>query len=196
MSQPNVYNEKQLLQQTALGDESAFTQLFNRHHQVLGDYILALTRSKEAAEEIVQDAFIKVWQLRKELPAVQDFRPWLFRICRNRAYNLLRDQARLALKKQEWLHSQSLASTEDEPNDREQLLRLIETAVGQLPAQQRRAYLLSRSQGLSYEAIAEEMQLSRATVKRHISLALQAIADYLRDHPSGFLALLLFSKNL
>ena len=62
MSTKPSYNENELLAGMANGDETAFGRLFHLHHQALGDYIWKLTGSKEAAEEITQEAFVKAWQ--------------------------------------------------------------------------------------------------------------------------------------
>jgi RNA polymerase sigma-70 factor (ECF subfamily) len=191
------YNEKDLLLQVAGGDELAFARLFHEHHQSLGEYLAIVTQSKEAAEEIVQEAFVKAWQQRTGLPALQSFRSWLFIISRNQAYNLLRNQARRAVKHQEWIKHQELYEEDSYSKpDPAFLIRLVEEAVAQLPPQQQKAWLLSRSQGMKHAQIAEEMQLSRETVKRHISLALQSIAAYLRSHFPEALVLLLFYTGI
>lgn len=188
----HTYSEKDLLQQVAEGNEYAFAALFRQHHQPLGEFLLTLTQSKETTEEIVQEAFIKAWQKRTELSGVDNFRSWLFIICRNRAYNYMRDNARLALKHKEWGRQQETAvAGEQDKKDPEFLNHLLEQAVAKLPPQQQRAYLLSRQQGMKHEQIAAEMQLSKETVKRHISLALQSIAEYLRTHYPAALALFL-----
>jgi RNA polymerase sigma-70 factor (ECF subfamily) len=185
-------NEEQLLNQVANGDEQAFAQLFYTHHQAVGDYILTLTKSREAAEEIVQDAFIKAWRLREDLAGIRSFRSWLYSVCRNQAFNVLRDQARLALRQRKWLDHQEYQGESPDEQNREHLYQLIDAAVAQLPLQQQKAYLLSRSAGMSHKEIAREMELSRETVKRHISLALKSITAYLRSHPSRIPALILF----
>lgn len=193
MNTSPLYDEKELLKLVAAGDELAFARLFHAHHQALGEYLETLTQSADAAKEIVQEAFIKVWQEREKLTALQNFRSWLFIVCRNRAYNLFRDQARAAVKHREWARQQdTVQELPPGKHSPEFLSRIIEEAVSQLPPQQQLAYRLSRTQGLKHEQIARQMQLSRETVKRHISLALKAISDYLRKYYPEALAIFLF----
>jgi RNA polymerase sigma-70 factor (family 1) len=180
-----LHTNHELLAQVAGGDESAFAQLFHTHHQELADYIFLLTKSMPFTEEIVQDAFTKVWLHREKLTAITNFRAYLFTLSRNHTFNCLRGLARETVKQKEWaLHYSREAETNasEENRVRQQYFQLIEDAVGQLPPQQQKAYLLSRQKGLRHEEIASQLQLSRETVKRHISLALRAISAYVRSH--------------
>jgi RNA polymerase sigma-70 factor (ECF subfamily) len=177
------HTNQELLAQVAAGDQSAFAQLFHTYHQELADYIFLLTRSMPFTEEIVQDAFTKVWVHREKLTAIANFRSYLFTLSRNHTFNCLRGLARETLKQKEWaLHYSREAEDTQEYAERQRYYQLIEDAVGQLPPQQQKAYLLSRQKGLRHEEIASQLQLSRETVKRHISLALQAISAYVRAH--------------
>lgn len=57
-----IPNDKELLCRVAEGDQQAFTTLFNAYYKTLGEYIFRVTESEEAAQEIVQDTFLKVWE--------------------------------------------------------------------------------------------------------------------------------------
>lgn len=190
-SQSNTENE--LLLRVAEGDEQAFAGLFRIHHQALGAYIFKLTGSKESAEEITQDAFMKAWQQREKLGALTSFRAWLFTISRNQAFNALRDHSRQLLKHHEWVNHQDVAVEGRSKADEGYLQQVLAKAVAQLPTQQQRAYLLSREQGMKHAQIAETMQISQETVKRHISLALSAILQYLRVHYPDLMVIFLLS---
>jgi len=177
-------NEQDLLQRVALGDERAFRTLFQAYHGKLGAYVLKLTRSRELTEEIVQETFIKVWAKRGTLPEVTDFGAYLFIIARNHGYNVLRDLARNASLHTS-LDAEQISDHHENPfevSDPERYFTLLEQAVALLPPQQQRAYLLSRQEGLRHEQIAEQMQLSRETVKRHISLSISSISRYVREN--------------
>jgi RNA polymerase sigma-70 factor (ECF subfamily) len=188
------YTEQDLLRKVAEGDESAFAQLFHTYHQELAGYIFSLTKSLPLAEEILQDTFVKIWIQRDRLASITSFRSWLFIVSRNHAFNSLRSLAREAQQQQQWV----LANKEDthggDDPDHQFYYTLIEEAVHQLPPQQQKAYLLSRQKGLRHEEIARQLELSRETVKRHISLALRSIVSYVRMHASkvllGFTALI------
>jgi RNA polymerase sigma-70 factor (ECF subfamily) len=179
------HTDKDLLAQVAMGNENAFATLFHAYHQELADYIFLLTRSMPFTEEIVQDAFTKIWVHRERLAMVSNFRSYLFTISRNHTFNCLRGIAREAVHRKEWtIHFIREAENVTGDNHAERLLyyKLIDEAVAQLPPQQQKSYLLSRQKGLGHEEIASQLHLSRETVKRHISLALRAISAYVRSH--------------
>jgi RNA polymerase sigma-70 factor (family 1) len=189
------HNEKELLLRVAAGDQIAFSAIFYRYHQELAAYVLRLTRSLSLTEEIVQDTFIKIWVKKEQLTEVHDFRSWLFTISRNHSFNSLRDLARKAVQQGAWI-SQTIGDVRDGgAPDREYYYTLIEEAIGQLSPQQQKVYLLSRRDGLKYEEIAERLQLSRNTVKRHMSLALQTIVSYVRAHATRVLPFIVLFFN-
>ncbi|HXB92071.1 MAG TPA: sigma-70 family RNA polymerase sigma factor [Puia sp.] len=176
------YDEKEVLLRIAAGDAGAFSTIFYRYHQELAAYVLRLTRSQCMTEEIVQDAFLKVWMKKEQLPAVKDFRAWLFTLCRNHSFNCLRQMARATLQQQAWIAQVIRQAHDNEEPAREYYFSLIGEAIGQLSPQQQKVYLLSRRDGLKQEDIARQLRLSRHTVKRHMSLALHAIEAYVRIH--------------
>ena len=169
-----LYEERDLLCRVAKGDEAAFGVLFHAYHQRLGAYIYRLTESFPATEEIVQDVFVKIWLKRATLSEVECFDAYVFTAARNHAFNYLRKLAR------ERAHQASLPAEEvlvqEEPDER---VALLEQAISHLPRQQKNVYLLHRRQGLSHAEIAAQLHLSVETVKKHMSLALRSIRDYL-----------------
>jgi RNA polymerase sigma-70 factor (family 1) len=192
------HNEKELLLRTSTGDPTAFSILFYRYHQELAVYILRLTRSLSLTEEIVQETFLKLWIKREQLAEVHDFRSWLFTVSRNHTFNCMRDLAKKAVQQRVWI-SEALRHQvpADEAPDREYYYSLIEEAVDHLSPQQQKIYLLSRRDGLKYEEIADQLQLSRNTVKRHMSLALHTIVSYVRARaPRALPFILLFLSQL
>lgn len=173
------YDEKILLQQIAAGDETAFTSLFNHWHQQLGDFIFRLTGSLSIAEEIVQEVFVTIWTKRELLHKVEHPGPYIYRLCRNKTLNQLRNTARERVRNAEWI---SLSEQSSDGPDQEIFFRLIDEAVTKLPPQQQKAWILSRREGLMYEEVATQMQLSRETVKRHIQLSVRFITNYVKQH--------------
>lgn len=174
------FDEKLLLLQTAIGDEQAFTQIFNAYHQQLGAFILRFTDSHELTQEIVQDVFMKIWTNRSVLKDIDSFKAYLIVIARNHAYNLLKTQARESRKKKEYLkiNVETITVNEESNNWKEQHLQLIEEAIAKLPRQQQKIYQLSRNQGMKYEEIAATLGISFETVKKHMHLALRSIKNY------------------
>ncbi|MDO6429850.1 sigma-70 family RNA polymerase sigma factor [Flavitalea sp. BT771] len=176
------YDEKALLSQVAQGDEAAFRIIFHSYHHKLGAYILKLTESFPLTEEIVQDVFLAIWQNRAGLGAINRFESYLFVIARNRAFNCLKQIARERMRKQEWANNRRDEPEEHGPHIAVGYDGLIEKAVDRLPPQQKKVYLLHNQQGMEYASIAVQMGLSATTVKKHMSLALRSIREYVHSH--------------
>jgi RNA polymerase sigma-70 factor (family 1) len=180
--------EKELLCRVAEGDETAFGLLFNAFHQRLGAYVYRLTESLPATQEIVQDVFVKIWLKRAILPELQHFDAYLFKAARNHVFNYLRKLARERVQQAQLeasLPADGLAeataatAAAESAAAEEEHLALLDQAIDHLPPQQKKIYLLHRRQGLSHTEIAGRLHLSVETVKKHMSLALRSIREYL-----------------
>jgi len=191
LRQPFPYEEKSLLTRVSQGDETAFGILFHTYHNKLGSYILKLTESFPLTEEIVQDVFLTIWQHRATLEDINKFEPYLFVIARNRAFNCLKKMARERLRQEEWANQFRDAPNADECIDdrdgfempgRAGYETLIDQAISQLPPQQKKVYQLHNQQNMGYPDIALQLGLSATTVKKHMSLALRKIRDYVSSH--------------
>lgn len=172
-----------MLCRIAEGDEVAFSELFHAYHQRLGAYVYRLTESRPATQEIVQDVFVKIWVKRAMLRDVVNFDAYLFTAARNHVFNYIRNMARersrLAELEAGGLARMSGSQAAEVETPEEDYHLLLDEAVAQLPQQQQRVYRLHKQEGLSHAEIAERMQLSVETVKKHMSLALRAIRDRL-----------------
>src|SRR5690242_18394428 len=99
-------NEKRLLMQVSEGGEEAFGTLFHQYRNRLYAFIFGIVRSREMAEDVVQDVFLKIWIRREELAAVDNFKAYLFRISQNHAINHLRRMSKETLVLLEKQHRQ------------------------------------------------------------------------------------------
>ena len=169
-------NEHVLLAKIAGGDQRAFKELFEWYARPLGEFVLKLTHSNLITEEIVQDAFVKIWLRRETLTAIENFSSYLYILCRNHTFAVLK---KMATEKANHLlveeHILDELETDEYDNPAEEYRQLIDDAVTRLPAQQQKAYMLSRYQRMKHEEIAKELGLSPETVKKHIQLAVQFI---------------------
>ncbi len=171
-----------LLRQVAMGDESAFTQLMHQYTNLLASHIFRLTHHREQTEEIVQDVFLRIWQTRESLAAVKNFRTYLYVVSRNKALNALRSMIRERNRQRQWEQTELPIQEDEAGEEKEKQFSLLEEAIAQLPAQQQKAWLLSRREGLKYREIAKEMGLSEETVKKYIQYGSQAITRYVEAH--------------
>ncbi len=173
--------EKELLLKVANGDEHAFSELFNTHHQLLGAHIFRITDSVELAEEVVQDVFLKIWMSRETLTTVQNFRAYLFVISKNHALNCLRKVAKERIH-QKTLEENILPFATEENPGLDGYYSLLDEAIDHLPPQQQKVYLLSRHNRLKYDEIASQMGLSRETVKKYLQGATHSITAFVQSN--------------
>lgn len=177
------YEEKELLKRVSQGDEKAFSQLVTPLFDRLYGFAISVTKSGVHAEEIVQDTFMRVWQHRHELPEIENITAWIFTIIRNLSYNYLRRQVKddaLVRRLDEYLALPS-ASAEENLLYKEALQK-VQQAVDALPTQQAQAFTLSRLQGMTLDEVAAQMQLSKSTVKNHLTQALKTVRSHMQEH--------------
>ena len=175
--------EIELLNRIAAGDHLAFTDLFDAYHPTLGAFIYNITKSKELAEEITLDVFLKIWMTREVLSGIKNFKAYLFTVSRNAAISSLRKIINERTMHTEWMKSSSVL--EEDSNEKETYLSIIDEAIHQLSPQRKKIYILSREKGLKYEEIAVELGISRFTVRAHIQQAVDSIIQYVKTRVSG-----------
>ncbi|HEY4290962.1 MAG TPA: RNA polymerase sigma-70 factor [Puia sp.] len=189
MQEPKLY-EKDLLRMVAAGDEKAFGLLFHQHWDHIYTVALSITRSVTTSEDLVQDIFLKIWLNRSQLTSIEHFDNYLFIVARNAIYTSLR-QTGIKESLLQKLEDPGTASwTPEEELLAKESGRLIHQAVGQLSPQQQEVYRLSREGGLKYEQIAQQLGISKSTVRNHMVKALQNIREYLQANTDGLLLIL------
>jgi len=184
--------EIELLKRISAGDHLAFSDLFDFYHHNLGAFIYNITKSKELAEEITLDVFLKIWMTREALSEVKNFKAYLFTVSRNAAISGLRKIISERTKHIEWIKTP--AFDDDDAGEKETYLSLIDEAINCLSPQRKKIYLLSREHGLKYDEIADQLGISRHTVRAHIQQAIDSIVQYVKervDNPS----VLMFISN-
>lgn len=177
-----VNTDQGLFRLIAMGDETAFAELFRRYDRRIYPFVLKMIKSEVQAEEITHEIFIKIWRTRERLTSIDQPEAYIFTIAARHAL----DQIRKRLNENRMLQRLS-ASLPPAHNDPEEKLlfkdkeALIQQAIDQLPPQQKSVYLLSRQQGLSYEEIAGELGISPNTVRNHLVKALQSMRNWLEQ---------------
>src|SRR5438046_3547950 len=180
-----------LMRLVGRGDTSAFEELIARHQTLVAGTVARMLRSNSDVEDIAQQVFIRVWKSARRYVPRAKFTTWLLKITRNLVFNELRRTRRRA-----HVPLQSEPGAEDPPVKDEmnlapdaslletELQRTIEEAILQLPETQRMALVLRRYEQLSYEQIAEVLDLSVPAVK---SVLFRARSE-LRSKLSKYLA--------
>jgi len=182
-----IYNERELLQRVAVGDQDAFARIFETYRQKLYTYLLRITKSEVVAEDILVDVFMKLWIGREMLIRIENLDGFLHKVAYNKAMDFFKTTARHARLQQVYaqrISGQAERSLEDWLID-EECRRILHNAINQLPPQRKLIYTLSREQGLTHEEIARALNLSRNTVKSTIMAATRSISEYLQKNYPG-----------
>ena len=167
-----------LLEQASNGDVASFEALFHRHYSKVYGLVFRLVGSRDEAEDIVQDVFIKLHQRppSRVNAAGQDHNvsAWLYRVATNTAYNAIRTRKRL------WERNQVLVFDEhDRPAGPEKLAESadeaerVRLALARLAPQQGQLSLL-RQLGLSYAELADVCEINPSSVGKTLSRAADA----------------------
>ncbi len=175
-----IGEQKILLKQMADGDIAAFRQIFNAYKNRLYAAAFKLTKSTYAAEEIVQEIFLTLWEKRSNLATVENPPAYIFTTAYNKTYRYLKKVAadgRLYQSLQRRIKKRNCNTQEE--LDVKETQRLIDRLIDELPSQRRLIFRLSREDGLTHQQIAEQLAISPLTVKKQIVLALRHIRSSL-----------------
>jgi RNA polymerase sigma-70 factor, ECF subfamily len=154
------------------GDTSAFEKIIERHQALVVGTAARMLGSNSDVEDIAQQVFIRVWKSARRYVPRAKFTTWLLKITRNLVFNELRRARRRAQVPLQSDPGAEEIPLKDETNPapdasllEDELQRAIEEAIMQLPESQRMALVLRRYEQLSYEQIAEVLDLSVPAVK-------------------------------
>lgn len=161
-----------LMRLVSEGDTSAFEQLIERHQSLVAGTVARMLGSSSEVEDIAQQVFIRVWKSARRYVPRAKFTTWLLKITRNLVFNELRRSKRHAHVPLQTEPGAEEFPLKDETNPtpdasllESELQRTIEEAITQLPESQRMALILRRYEQLSYEQIADILDLSVPAVK-------------------------------
>ena len=172
--------------------EAHFIGIFREHEYKLYTLALRLTKSDLYAKDIIQEVFLSLWDHRSNIAAIQNMEAWLYRVTENKVLDFLRKAAVNArLKKALWDNMQDILTNDAiDLVEAKECESIIRKAVDSLPPQRQLIYRLNRDKGLSYQEIADELSVSRHTVKNQVFSALESIRKFIVRHR---LLLLFFS---
>lgn len=190
----NSDNELFLWDEIKAGNERAFRLLYVRYYRRLVGYADRFVQSREEAEDLVQDAFVKFWERRQLLEGVS-VSSLLFTMVRNGCINYLKRQALVDIRGVDWLENldgeERLYHLDFCPGVEmdflyKELEAQIPIVLGSLPERSREVFLLSRREGLKNREIAERLAISTTAVEKHIKRALEAFEVHFRKrYPLG-----------
>ena len=171
-------SDERLMLRFQVGDVRAFEELVRRHRTPVFSFLLRLTGDRGRAEDLCQDAFLRVVKAAETWEPRATFRTWVFAMARNLAVDEARRQA---FRRTEPLDDPARGVEASEAPGPERaaegaLLRpKLEAAVAALPEEQREVFLLREHAGLKFGEIAEVTGVAENTVKSRMRYALEAL---------------------
>ncbi len=175
----------ELINRLKASDREAFNEIYGMFHSLLINYATQMV-SREVAEDIVQDVFLKLWTSRANILSEGigvgggNLRGWLLRITYNSTISTIRHNL-AGVNHRHWMHGELEAMYEYYDPDRNDIMRklysrdiavFIEKAISALPAKCREVFRLSYIESLSNKEIADRLGISVSTVENHIHNAL------------------------
>ncbi|GAB3828454.1 RNA polymerase sigma-70 factor [Hymenobacter jeollabukensis] len=176
--------EVRLAELQRTGDGEAFMQaLFKGYYRPLGNVIYRVVQDRAVAEDLLQDVFLRIWHNRETLVISTTYKAYLYRAAMNAALR----HAERSKRQVGWEEASFVEPARDttaEQLDAQDAEQLVAVALEALPPQCRAVFLMSRQEGLSYQQIAEALDVAPKTVENQMGKALRI----LRDRLSGFLS--------
>lgn len=186
------------------GDATAYATLFSMYYLRLCRYAMRFVRDEAAAEDLVQDCFLRPYERREQLTPTS-VSSLLFTMVRNRCLNHLKHQVLVegyqadAMRQQsgsEQLYALDMTGNADATVLYEDLKHQLDAIIAGLSPRTREIFAMSRSQGMTNKEIAEALDISVKVVEKHITKALSALRSGLKgnadiDYPFAVALLLL-----
>ncbi|MDB5672642.1 MAG: polymerase subunit sigma-70 [Alphaproteobacteria bacterium] len=169
-------------------DPSGLAELYLRHRAELARFLAARTGSREEAEDIVQELWLKLNGA--DSGPVANGRAYLYRMAQNLVLDRIRERSRRGARERLWQDEEigyqageamdARSNPEAEAAEREEVA-LVASAIAALPEGARRAFRLHKIDGLSHSEVAERLGISRSGVEKHIAVAMKHLRQRLAD---------------
>ncbi|TVZ26917.1 RNA polymerase sigma-70 factor (ECF subfamily) [Gillisia sp. Hel_I_86] len=171
----------QLVPAIRKGDNSAFKMLFNNNYKKLIGYVRTFTNNQEEAADVVQEAFLSLWENRSLLDTERSPKNYLYKI----AYNCYMDRYSKRKKEECFFKELKKEALEEhifnDPQLLERRLERLTVIINNLPPRCKEILKLNKIQGYTQKTIAEDLDISVKTVEAHIRKAYKKIREGFKD---------------
>lgn len=172
-------SEKELLLTLKTGNRHSFTVLYNQYWSQVYNFSRLYLTSRDAAEEVVQEVFVKVWESREFIREDDNFKGLLFIITRNLIFNQSRKSFNEDFYKITMLAAMEQSYDMEAEIDAKNLREYIDQLIADLPPKRKLIFTMSRNENMSYKEIAEKLNISEKTVENQISSAIKYLKQNL-----------------
>ncbi len=163
------------------GDKSAFEKLFRKYYSYLCSFANTYLHDTEISQDIVQDIFFRLWQIKDELPDDTNLQAYLFKSVQNSCLNYIKHQKIEEKYKAFSANDQNSVFGHNNLAETNELQMKIRMAIDKLPPERRRVFIMHRFEELKYKEIADKLNISIKTVENQIGKALAFLRNELKD---------------
>jgi len=160
----------------------AFDGLYHKYHNAVFANIYKLVKQQEAAEDLLQDVFVALWENRKKIDGNKSVGGWLFVVSHNKAIKFLNKAVREKILSLEDAALTIEEASNSEFSDLEYQSYLINKAIDNLSPKKRQVFTLCKLEGKTYEEAARAAGISPHTVKEYVSAASKFVKEYALQH--------------
>ena len=161
-------------------DLASYETVFKRYYRDLYRFAYTYLRDEVPAEEMAQEVFLYIWEKRSQIEIKTTLKTYLFSAVKNKCLNYIKYEVPRTMDLEENHLASLITSQPEQLEDQDKLKRHIQLAIDELPTKCRQIFVLSRNAGLTYEEIAEDMEISVKTVENQMSIALKKLRESLR----------------
>ena len=164
-------------------NEASFEAAFREYYTPLYRVVYPILKSRDSAEDVVQDLFVRLWNKRDSIVISSSLKSYLYRAAINSAFDYLDKY-----KKEVQMGGKPLKEELVSMNETEEYLsgkeaeRRISEAMEKLPPACRTVFIMSREEDMTYQEIADSLQISIKTVENQIGKALKILREELKPH--------------
>lgn len=180
----------EFVKELIVGSVSAYDELFKIYGIRVYKFAFSYLKSKEDAEEIVQNSFFKIWDRRKTLDCYQCFKTFLFTIAFNEIMTQFRNKAKEKKYREYYLINASAYFDLEQIILCNDLQNQIEKVIQKLPPRRRQIFIMRKEDHLTYKEIAEELGISSKTVENNLNQAVKFLKSRLEKSALLFLFLI------
>ncbi|NUO00198.1 MAG: RNA polymerase sigma-70 factor [Saprospiraceae bacterium] len=160
--------------------EKAIEVLFQLHYTYLCQAAIRIVADPRLAEDLTQEVFFELWRKKEAIEFAISVRAYLRRAVVNKALNYIRDRKKITDDEEKLLQVESREPSVTQQLDAEALQELIDQAIDELPEKCRLVFVLSRFEEMSYQEIADHLEISIKTVENQIVKALKHLRTALQ----------------
>lgn len=188
-------SNSQLIEALKIGDSKAYSFLMDTYYHKLCVYTYSLVHDQDAAEDIVQNVFVRTWKKREKLKTDFEIKSFLYKSVYNEFIDHYRKQKSVFPLEKKYISALSAVVEDEDEQSIEKLIKLVKLEIQNLPPKCKEIFLLSKQEGLTNIEIAEYKNVSVKSVEAHITKAFSILRKSVGGKVSSVLFILFGVQN-